>query len=168
MPGFLECMEGRFEVGLEYYRKFYQTQPENPAARFFYAWCLAGNRRIVEAISIIDLIVKDTPQTLFAQMGLLFKEGSVGNKTKALQAVTSELTAAARNVEYLARVLAEFYAAIDAKEEAMNWLENAVNQGFINYPYIAEYSPFLESIRGEEQFKQLLRKVKYRWEHFEI
>ncbi len=168
MRGFLDCLEGRFDLGLEYYRKTYEMELESPIHRLFYAWCLAGNQRVEEACSITDLIVKDSPETVFAQMGTLLKQGLLKDTTKALQAVTPELTAAARNVEYLARVMAEFYALIDAKEEAINWLENAINQGFINYPYLAEHSPFLENIRGEERFKQLLEKVKYKWENFEI
>ncbi|MCX6832322.1 MAG: hypothetical protein NT028_09355 [candidate division Zixibacteria bacterium] len=45
-------------------------------------------------------------------------------------------------------------------------MENAVNKGFINYPFM-EKDTFLNSIRGEEQFKKLMERVKYEWEHFD-
>jgi hypothetical protein len=42
------------------------------------------------------------------------------------------------------------------KDKAFAWLENAVDRGFINYPFISEYDPFLEKIRGEPRFKKLM------------
>jgi len=50
----------------------------------------------------------------------------------------------------------------------LNWLEHAVDRGFINYPLLAEKDPFLANIRGEERFKKLMERVKHEWEHFEV
>ena len=30
-----------------------------------------------------------------------------------------------------------------------------------------ELDPFLDNIGGEEQFKKLMKRLKYEWEHFE-
>jgi len=56
---------------------------------------------------------------------------------------------------------------VGAKEEALDWLENAVNRGFINYP-LFQCDRFLDNIRGEERFKKLMERAKYEWEHFEV
>ena len=64
--------------------------------------------------------------------------------------------------------LASFYAYLEERDLALNWLENAVNRGMFNYPLFAEYDPFLGKIRGEERFKKLMERVKYEWEHFEV
>jgi hypothetical protein len=56
---------------------------------------------------------------------------------------------------------------LDAKAEALDWLENAVNRGFLNYPTL-ERVEFLGNIRGEERFKKLMERTKYEWEHFEV
>jgi non-specific serine/threonine protein kinase len=63
--------------------------------------------------------------------------------------------------------MADFYARLGDKEKALDWLENAVGRGFINYPYLRDYDPYLENIRGEPRFKKLLERVKHDWEHFE-
>jgi disulfide oxidoreductase YuzD len=63
--------------------------------------------------------------------------------------------------------VADAFALLNEKKEALDWLENAVNRGFINYPFINEYDSFLENIRGEERFKKLMERVKHEWEHFE-
>jgi len=49
----------------------------------------------------------------------------------------------------------------------LDWLENAVRLGFINYPFLNQYDSFLENVRGEERFKMPMERVKYDWEHFE-
>jgi hypothetical protein len=57
---------------------------------------------------------------------------------------------------------------IDEKERALDWLEQDVDLGMINYPLMNELDPFLKNIRGEERFKKLMERVKYEWEHFEV
>ncbi len=64
--------------------------------------------------------------------------------------------------------MAECYALLDEKEEALEWLELAVNKGWLNYPFLNEIDPFLQNIRGEERFKKLMETVKYKWENFEV
>jgi non-specific serine/threonine protein kinase len=54
------------------------------------------------------------------------------------------------------------------KYEALDWLENAVHKGFINYPFISEHDPFLKNIRSEPRFKKLMERVKREWENFEV
>jgi len=57
---------------------------------------------------------------------------------------------------------------LDERDEAMRWLEHAVDRGFINYPLFAELDPFLENIRSEPRFKKLMKRVKHEWENFEV
>ena len=59
-------------------------------------------------------------------------------------------------------------AHAQAPPKSLDWLENSVDLGFINYPFLNEYDPFLESIRGEKRFKELMKRVKYEWEHFDV
>jgi hypothetical protein len=69
---------------------------------------------------------------------------------------------------YVSHHLAGIFSLLGEKKEAHDWLENAVNQGFINYPLLAEKDIWLANIRGEERFKKLMERVKYEWEHFEV
>ena len=64
--------------------------------------------------------------------------------------------------------MAAIYSLIGDRDKSLEWLENAVNRGFINYPMLNEYDPLLENIRGEERFKKLMERVKDEWENFEI
>ena len=63
---------------------------------------------------------------------------------------------------------ATFYALLDEKEEALKWLEIAVDGGFINYPLLNEQDVLLEIIRKEEGFISLMKRVKKEWENNQI
>jgi len=64
--------------------------------------------------------------------------------------------------------VAEAFAMINKKSDALNWLENSVDHGFVNYPFINDYDPLLKNISSEERFKKLMERVKYEWENFEV
>ena len=97
---------------------------------------------------------------------LFFKYALQKEKAKALQTLTNDLKIKAEGDELAPLWMAEAYALIDEKEEAIDWLEILVDWGFFNYPFLNEYNPFLENIRREKQFKKLMEKVKYEWENF--
>jgi hypothetical protein len=64
-------------------------------------------------------------------------------------------------------LVAAALALLNENNDALDWLENAVRLGFINYPFLNQYDSFLENVRGEERFKMLMKRVQYDWEHFE-
>ena len=64
--------------------------------------------------------------------------------------------------------IADCYALIEEKEQAMKWIERAVDWGLINYPFLSKTDPFLENIRGEERFKKLMVRVKNEWENYKV
>jgi len=53
------------------------------------------------------------------------------------------------------------FALLNENNNALDWLENAVRLGFINYPFLNQYDSFLENVRGEKRFKMLMERVKY-------
>jgi hypothetical protein len=108
------------------------------------------------------------PRNFFTRIGLFLKYALQGKKMKALQSVTPEVQIQARRDCQYSWIVATCYSLLNEKEEALDWLENAVNRDFINYPFLSEHDPFLKNIRGEERFKQLMEKVKHEWERFEV
>jgi serine/threonine protein kinase/Flp pilus assembly protein TadD len=168
LPGYLDILEGNFEKAPESYQKMSQMDPHNPVSLWFYAWSLTFTGRNEEAYALIDQLAENAPATIYASLGLFTKYALQGKKKEALEAVTSQLKIAAKGVEYLSRDMAHGYALIDEREEALDWLENAVDRGFIAFPFLNEYDPFLKNIRGEERYKKLVERVKYEWENFEV
>ena len=168
LPGYLKLVNGEWVSAAELYYRMYKMDPDSPIFRWFYIWSLIYAKRIEEAYRIIDKLEISSQSTIFASYGLLFKNALSVNKEDALKIITPEIKTIAKGVEYHSRALAEAYAILGEKEMAIDWLENSVNCGFINYPFYAKIDPFLENIRGEERFKKLMERVKYEWENFEV
>jgi len=166
MPGWLAELRGRLDVALKLKREFYDKDPDNPWAGFIYAWELAANGQIDETFEIVDAIVAHAPENRYAWQGLLLKYALLGDKTKATELVTPEREKCAR--DEAASFMADCYALLGEPDLAVDWLEIAVNCGYLNYPWLNEYDPFLSTVRGENRFKRLMERVKREWEAFEV
>jgi non-specific serine/threonine protein kinase len=165
--GTVHWMEGRFDEALEISRKSHQMVPSNPVELFYYGQLLAWNNRYDEAFEFIDKLAQDVPESNLAWVNLFFKYSLQGKRDKALKLITEDRKSYAWGDYHLPWTMAECYALIDEREEALKWLEHAVSKGWVNYPLFSKLDPFLENIRGEPRFKQLMEKVKYEWQQIE-
>jgi len=163
--GMIYFLDGNFKESLVHYRKMFELGKESPAICFFYAWTLYSSKLDDEALSVLNLL-KSMPQSIFTQLGLVFSYAMKSEKDQALAAVTVELTSAGKRIEFVARFLCELHALVDEKDEAIKWLEEDLRLGFMNYAYLAKRSRFVENLRSDERFIQILEKVKYSYESF--
>ena len=166
-PGWTDYMDGDFQAALDPCKKAYEMAPEGPLP-WLYAILLAGNQRLDDSFRIIDRMQEDSPESNHTRQALFLKYALQGRKKEAIQTVTPELIAWARWDELWPWAMAAGYTLIEERNEAMDWLELAVSRGFIHYPFLSEHDPFLESLRGEERFKNLMKKAKHDWENFEV
>jgi tetratricopeptide (TPR) repeat protein len=167
-PGWIEYMEGHFEAALVSIRKMYQMESENPFYSLVYANFLTRIQSLEEAFSVIDSLAEKAPQTSFEWLGLFRKVALQGRREKALELVKPEFTNIGKWDEQMSWEIAASFALIEENDKALNWLTNAIDGGFINYPFLNETDPFLENIRGEPRFKKLMERVKHEWENFEV
>ena len=49
-------------------------------------------------------------------------------------------------------------------EEALDWLENTVRIGNINYPFWAQHDEWVDSIRGSSRFHSIMSDVEREWQ----
>jgi len=160
-------MDGQFELAL----KTFEKPPATLLGQLFGIWTLALTHRLKEAVEKTDKLVAGIaglgPEMDYGRDFILFfKYGLQGKKEKALAFATDKLKKICQTDEQLSWMLADCYSLVGEKKEAINWLEIAVSRGFVNYPFISKYDPFLKNIGGEERFKKLMERVKYEWEHF--
>ncbi len=166
--GAIEFLDGRFESGLKHINRAQELEPENPLLRFWVAMGMSYTHHIVEACQMFDRIKRDTKDHVFAALGQFFKYALTGDKEKALKAVTEELKNVAKEDEMYPIWMAECYSMIGKKKEAIGWLIQGIDYGFLHYPWLSGNDPFLENIRDEPRFKNLMEKVKTKWENFEV
>jgi len=164
----LPLYDGRYDEALRSWLKLYEMFPEYPQAQFYTALALAYNQNIDQAFAVIDKSASLNPDNVVVKLGLMLKYATQGDIEKAHREATPEFRGTCQRDGTYSHNLADIFAILKEKTEALDWLEHAVNRGFINYPLLAEKDPFLANIRGEERFKKLMERVKYEWEHFEV
>ncbi len=156
-------IEGQF---LEFARDAkiaYEAEPGNPAWRLMYFYGLAMAGKEEEAFALLDAPVSEIPNDFFSQVSYFFKYALQNEKTEALRLATEAFKATGSKDSQYSRFLAEGFALLNEKEEALYWLENAVKLGFTNYPFFAKHDPFLENLRGDVRYEKLMARVKTEW-----
>jgi non-specific serine/threonine protein kinase len=168
LPGILHIMNGRFELAAESLYKGYVLDPENPGYRWIYALglILAGKPR--EAMSLREAALRSSPKTLWDRFTLFLLYGLEGKRSRALEYLTEDAKATARRDPQYSWLVAEGFAVIGDKDKTIEWLVNAVDRGFINYPFLSDYDPLLADMREDARFKSLMQTVRTEWESFEV
>ena len=105
---------------------------------------------------------------MFARLSLFLKFVLQSDKSKIAALFSPNLVKTALRDPQFPCEISRLYSLLGEKDQALSWLEVSVNNGFINYPFLNKYDPFLEKIRGEERFKKLMERVKHEWESFEV
>ena len=128
----------------------------------------AMNNRLEEAVSVLDHLISGNAGTIVAPFGSMMRSALRGERTDAVKSLTPASRSKLRRDKEFAWLVADCFALIDEKEEALDWLEHAVELGFINYPLLSKHDPYLENLRADERFKELMVRVKTEWERFEV
>jgi Tfp pilus assembly protein PilF len=166
-PGIIGLYEGRVKQAAEGVFEWFRLEAQNPAAVYFYALTLVYAGRLKEASEIIDQHVNTEGPDTFTKNSLLIKYAIERDTQKIKELVTGDYNKNLRSDSqdgYFASVL---YVIAGMKNAALDLLETAVDNGFINYPLMSEKDPILEGIRGEARFKKLMKRVKHEWENFD-
>ena len=167
MPGFVAVLEGRFAEAVEPYQTFLRMDDEGPFSMMNWVWVLGLNGRIDEAAPVVDRLrerYRDTPFTSTARS--LF-HGFRGERSAALDAISPALKGAARQTEMFSRFLAECHATAGDVDGALDWLEQAVEFGLANHPFLSRVDPLLENVRGAPRFQALMERVEAEWRAFQ-
>lgn len=161
--------QGRHEDALTYLRG---VPPETNPALIGHqiAWALFNLGRKREAYEVLDDFSKRFPEDhggLFASMRAVI-EAADGNRSEAERAiaVAIEKGRGYGHFHHTAYHIACAYALLNRPDEAVNWLEDAANNGFLNYPMYAQ-DPNFENIRQHERYKRFLETVRKQVERYQ-
>jgi serine/threonine protein kinase len=164
----LYMAEGNWDIAAEYVIKCVEM---DPGFRWGYFWLIhiyARSQNRKEFYKVGDILLEENSEDIIAQWVRFSRNVYENDRENALMTLTEEL----RNVSWQdpegVWLVACCFAAIGERDQALKWLERAVERGWINYPLLNEYDPFLENIRGEPRFKKLMERIKKEWENFEI
>ncbi len=166
--GFCYTMDGQFITATEYYKKSIEIESDSSQFLFHYAHSFAIIQKNNEAIHLLEEQQNRFPDNTWTFLGHLLMNALKGFILAEEMVVNEKLIHTAKFDETYSWYMAECYSLLKMKDEAISWLENAIDRGFINYPLLHQKDPFLENIRGEERFMKLMERVKHEWENFEI
>ena len=157
----------QFERALEQCRMFYQADSTSPIAQGLYSQSLVFAGRRVEALAVVARMEPGNARNVEHIFCLLLKYALLKDRESALHLLTPEFQKTCRRDYEWSYYVAHRLSLAGATEEALDWLDNAVQRGWINYPFI-ECDPFFDSIRNEARFKKVAERAKHEWEHFEV
>ena len=168
MRGWDAFMDGKLDAAIDPGREWHERHPESPLAHWMYGSILARNGRIDEAREVFAELEKSPGAGTFGRLGAMHGRALIGDRAGAIQAVTSDLVEAAKVDWQYSWEVAAGYALVGELDEALEWLENAVRRGFLNYRFLSQYDPLLENLRGEERFQALMAQARKEFENLEV
>lgn len=164
MPGFLVLCEGDFVRAEPMLRAADDAnERSNPVVAVVYAQALAFVGRRDEAQARLLAVEESAGDSFFGWLARFLRLALSGDSEAARQSVTQGLIEVARPDMQWSWTMAEAYAQAGVPGEALDWLSNAANRGFINYPFLFEQDPLLASLHGQLGFAGLATRVRDQW-----
>ncbi|HWW23999.1 MAG TPA: protein kinase [Edaphobacter sp.] len=168
VPGLLSLMAGEFSEALPSFDEAIQLDPDNVMLLWCRGQVLALIGRNSEAIAQFQAIQKLHPDQFFSNLGALMQAAIAGDADAATLIATNELKQIAGCDPHYSWAMAQCYSLLDDGAAAIQWLETAMDRGFINFPMISSLDPLLDKARKAPGFPELLNRIETRWETFEI
>ncbi|MEJ2189285.1 MAG: protein kinase [Acidobacteriota bacterium] len=159
---------GRFEEGVQRARRMFELDPVTPVWRANYAMALAYNRNVDEAEALTEGVSAQPDSDVGTWWMGLCRAAWRGDRAEVLRLADGPYRQAASWDAEIPWALASAHAAVGATEEALFWLDRAIDQGMINYPFLSEHDHYLESIRGDERFGRAMERARKEWERLDV
>jgi serine/threonine-protein kinase len=139
------------------------AEPEHPLLKMFLAVARFQQGRIDEAQSLIEEVLRQTPQFDAAQPLLAWCLAARGQQDAARALITERVREAARADHEVAFWLGCLYAGQGLRDEAMDWLRRSVFLGNEDYVLFRD-SATLAPLRHYPPFAELLAGLEARWQ----
>ncbi len=153
------------------YDDFLQSLPrsgELPFHLFYRGFGEYHKKQFEQAVTDFDRSFELNPSLLQAQVGKALSDGIAHHESKGLAILrTAENKIQERGVGDSEAIykLAQAYAVLGDKTSALRMLKHSIDNGFFPYPYFMS-DPFLDGLRAESQFTDLLQNARQRHEAF--
>jgi tetratricopeptide (TPR) repeat protein len=165
--GMVAMMDGRYDEALALTQRSVDIDPDNPSHRMIHALMRAANGQASDAATLLDAVARDTPHMAWAQLATAMACALRGDREGVLRVMTPALREAAWWDDIFCWWTADCFALVGERDASLDFLERAVEFGIINYPFLAQYEPFLANVRDEPRFARLMVRVRKAWETFE-
>jgi tetratricopeptide (TPR) repeat protein len=164
MLGFAEWLDGNYEEGLVHLRRMTEIDPNNPLGALIIPMLIGMAGRHAEACEAFATFHTAWPQHPFALVARAYELALRGDAEAARASITAELLQMMGSDLQYSSWVAEIYALIGDRDLALDWFERAIQRGYVHYPYFAEHDRFLDGLRDEPRFQDLLERCRTEWQ----
>lgn len=159
---------GRFSEAVEAARRMLELDPVTPVWRGNYLMALSYAERLDEAEAMTQGLVAEPDSDVGTWWMGLFRAAWRRDRAEVLRLANGPYRLTAEWDAEIPWALATTHAAVGAEDEALFWLERAIANGMINYPFLSEHDRNFVSLRDEVRFEQLMERARREWERFEV
>ncbi|MGD2124394.1 MAG: hypothetical protein PVJ76_21885, partial [Gemmatimonadota bacterium] len=117
-----------------------------------------------EAHALLEKKVPEESTNSFSRFSFLLKVAIENDTERMDEIIQGDFEKTLRNDTQFTFFTASLFALAGSDDRALDWVQYAIDDGFSNYPWLAEIDPFLARLRGNTRFEELLRKAKAEWE----
>jgi TolB-like protein len=161
---FYELFKGNLKIAGNYLLKAYERAPENPLCQYFYAITRVYSGETQKAMQAYRLLIQKE-SGIFKEMAKMWVAVLENKKTEYINQIKLLNEYGLRDKE-VSWWLADCSALTGRIEEALFWLNNSIEQGFINYIFFSEYDPALSILKNDNRFIALMQKAQKKQEDF--
>ena len=161
MPlAFSHWLDGRFDLALEDLERAGKVDPGDRIVELTRVFLLIPMGRHEEAFALVDRAGKDEQLSICHRQALLWRYAFVGEREKALSWLSPEAVQTCRRDFQYSWWVACAYVMLGDTDEALDWLENAIELGFLNACYLAEIDRTLAPLREDPRFQALMVRAR--------
>ncbi len=131
------------------------------------AMVASGRGREAEAASQFEWLERQLADDHLAAVAVRFRRGLTGDRAAVLSPPSTAERAMAESDEYWSYLMAGAYALVGEVDQALSWLEHAVTvRGWVDYVYFTRHDRFLEALRRDRRFQELMASARERYQRF--
>jgi TolB-like protein len=158
---------GRFSEAIEPARRMFALDPVTPVWRANYVMVLSYNQRLDEAEALTAGVAAQPDSDVGTWWMGLCRAAWRADRAEVLRLADGPYQQAAAWDAEIPWALAGAHAAVGATEEALAWLDRAIDRGMINYPFLSRHDRYLDNVRGDARFGRAMERARREWERFE-
>ncbi|MGE0132981.1 MAG: protein kinase [Blastocatellales bacterium] len=156
--GFICYQASRFNEALMYLQQTLEMDDNFVYARFHLGLCHAHLGNYDKAIAELEHAIEQAGgRGALIQAALGYAYGVAGRRNEASR-ILAQLQAFPMNRDVSPFYLAMIHAGLGAREQALKWLESACEERY-NWVVWLRTEPMFESLRGQEKFVELARRI---------
>lgn len=162
LPGLTLYYQGDLEGARESLEEVYRTNKSDLVMLWHYGKILAACAHTDQAIRILDQCAEISGFG-FKELSFLFSQALQSEAQDSILTVSPDMERWAKNDWMMSLWLADCHSLNGESKKAIDYLEQSVKLGGVNYPYLSENSVFLSNIRAGDRYLNLMEVVELKW-----